>query len=195
MRDWRVGMIKNPTVPLAVAVAASSAFPPFLSPTILHLKPSDFEPGTGDYHKHPSFRTRVVLSDGGVYDNLGLETLKRCKTVLVSNAGGRMLPKRRVSFLWPFQAVRVLDVIDNQVRSLRLRSLMESLGIEGREAKREGAYWSIRGDFQAGPPEERQWWQETDRTSFGPANTNASLSGRNARSLSALGRGCRGCGG
>src|SRR6266496_4476535 len=32
MRDYLVGEIKNPTVELAVAVAASSAFPPFLSP-------------------------------------------------------------------------------------------------------------------------------------------------------------------
>jgi len=32
MRDYRVGEVRRPTVPLAVAVAASSAFPPVLSP-------------------------------------------------------------------------------------------------------------------------------------------------------------------
>ena len=31
-RDYRVGEVPNPAVPLAAAVAASSAFPPFLSP-------------------------------------------------------------------------------------------------------------------------------------------------------------------
>ena len=32
MGDWRVGRVRNPNLPLAIAVAASSAFPPFLSP-------------------------------------------------------------------------------------------------------------------------------------------------------------------
>ena len=40
MRDYRVGQVCRPTVPLARAVAASSAFPPFLSPLILHLDPA-----------------------------------------------------------------------------------------------------------------------------------------------------------
>jgi hypothetical protein len=35
------------------------------------------------------FRSDVMLTDGGVYDNLGLETAwKRYKTVLVSDGGG-----------------------------------------------------------------------------------------------------------
>lgn len=162
MRDWRVGMVKAPRVLLAVAVAASSAFPPFLSPVILRLKASDFEPGTGEDCQRGRFLTRVALSDGGVYDNLGLETLKRCKTVLVSNAGGRMPVKNSVPVFWPFQAKRLLDVVDNQVRSLRVRWFMESLGAGGAEARREGAYWSIRGDFQAGPVEERLWWDQEE---------------------------------
>ena len=37
MRDYRVGEVKKPTVPLAQAVAASSAFPPVLSPFELRL--------------------------------------------------------------------------------------------------------------------------------------------------------------
>ena len=37
MRDYRVGEVKNPTVSLAMAVTASSAFPPVLSPMRLEL--------------------------------------------------------------------------------------------------------------------------------------------------------------
>jgi NTE family protein len=53
-----------------------------------------------DLHEEP-YTTQLVLSDGGVYDNLGLETVwKRYKTVLVSDAGGRMAaepdPKARL---------------------------------------------------------------------------------------------------
>ena len=39
MADYRVGTIESPTVKLAVAVAASSAFPPFLSPVTLDARP------------------------------------------------------------------------------------------------------------------------------------------------------------
>lgn len=74
MRDYRVGEIPNPTTPLAIAVAASSAFPPFLSPVFLHPSPTDFVPGTGQDLQMQPYTSRVVLTDGGVYDNLGLET-------------------------------------------------------------------------------------------------------------------------
>jgi NTE family protein len=40
--------------------------------------------------ERPPFTSRVILTDGGVYDNLGLETAwKRYDTVLVSDAGGK----------------------------------------------------------------------------------------------------------
>ena len=37
MRDYRVGQILTPKLPLALAVAASSAFPPFLSPCEINV--------------------------------------------------------------------------------------------------------------------------------------------------------------
>jgi NTE family protein len=39
MGDYRVGLIRNPTLELAIAVGASSAFPPVLSPVELKLHP------------------------------------------------------------------------------------------------------------------------------------------------------------
>lgn len=54
-----------------------------------------------------------------------------------------MSPKERPPHVWPLQAHRVLAVIDNQVRSLRKRQLIDSY-----EAKfRQGAYWGIRTDI------------------------------------------------
>ena len=47
MRDYRVGEVKHPTVPLSQAVAASSAFPPVLSPVELRLDPNAFTPNSG----------------------------------------------------------------------------------------------------------------------------------------------------
>ena len=108
MRDWRVGQVTRPTVPLATAVAASSAFPPVLSPVTLELKSEDFEPDTGDDLQREPFTTEVVLSDGGVYDNLGLETAyKRFATVLVSDAGGKMQAEEEPKHDWGRHAYRV----------------------------------------------------------------------------------------
>src|SRR5207253_396963 len=125
MRDYRVGEVRNPETPLAVAVAASSAFPPVLSPLRLRLKSSDFTPNSGLDLQRPPFTTNVRLTDGGVYDNLGLETAwKRCRTVLVSDAGAPFRADDRPASDWLRHARRVLTLVDNQVRSLRKRQLI-----------------------------------------------------------------------
>src|SRR5262249_4979334 len=98
------------------------------------------KPGSEDNLQRPPYTTRVVLTDGGVYDNLGLETAwKRFSTVLVSDGGGHVSDEARPRHIWPLQAYRVLGVIDNQVRSLRKRQL-----IDGFQAHlRAGTYWGI----------------------------------------------------
>ena len=145
MRDYRVGKVDKPKVPLAQAVAASSAFPPVLSPFELRLRDADFVPGTGLDLQRPPFTTRVVLSDGGVYDNLGLETAwKRHQTVLVSDAGGKIEAEEEPETDWARHSYRVLNLIDNQVRSLRRRQVIDSF----KSKARKGAYWGIRTDIR-----------------------------------------------
>lgn len=87
--DYRIGLLPTPTFPMALAVTASSAFPPFLSPVIIELDAAAFQRTEGaDLYDQLAFRQRLVLTDGGVYDNLGLETLwNRYQTVLVRDAG------------------------------------------------------------------------------------------------------------
>ncbi len=144
MRDYRVGEFCKPTIALAMAVAASSAFPPVLSPLVMELESHKFTPATGlDLQREP-YTNRVVLTDGGVYDNLGLETAwKRYDTILVSDAGGKMKPEEEPKEDWAWHAFRVLDLIDNQVRSLRKRQLVDAY----KTGIRKGAYWGIRTDI------------------------------------------------
>jgi NTE family protein len=153
MADWRVGRVMRPTTPLAVAVAASSAFPPFLSPAHLSLEPGQCvkNPGnfaTGDDLHKPPYTTEVILTDGGVYDNLGLETAwKSYQTVLVSDGGGKMDPVPDPPADWASHSKRVLELIDNQVRSLRKRQLIDSYQLPvGHEHHRNGTYWGVRTD-------------------------------------------------
>jgi NTE family protein len=139
--DFRIGLIRNPTFKLAAAVAASSAFPPFLSPLELSLDPDSFEKVEGaDLYDDESFRKHLKLTDGGVYDNLGLETVaKRFKTLLVSDAGAPFDYGGVQGSDWPRQALRVITILTHQAWSLRLRQLMS----EYRSKAHDGAYWGI----------------------------------------------------
>jgi NTE family protein len=152
MRDWRVGEVKEPKVSLARAVAASSAFPPVLSPLTLELDSRDFTPGSGADLQREPFTSEVVLTDGGVYDNLGLETcFKRYQTVLVSDGGGRLSAEEEPKADWARHAYRILNLIDNQVRSLRKRQLIAAF----QSKIRQGAYWSTWteiGEYQVALP-------------------------------------------
>src|SRR5262245_56086493 len=144
--DYRVGLIENPTVEIAVAVAASSAFPPVLSPLRIAFDKSQWK-ASGlpheDLHRDP-YLTNVVLTDGGVYDNLGLETAwKKYDTILVSNGGGKMAAEPEPKSDWARHAIRINDIIDNQVRSLRARQVVGSFT----RRERKGTYWGIRSNI------------------------------------------------
>jgi NTE family protein len=146
MGDYQIGLIKNPTDLLARAVAASSAFPPVLSPVTLDVDPNQFDPATRGSLCFAPYNDEVVLSDGGVYDNLGLETVwKNYKTVLVSDGGGKMGPDPHPKGDWAQHSLRVLNLIDNQVRALRKRQLIDSYTCPATDKNhRDGAYWAIR---------------------------------------------------
>lgn len=147
--DWRVGkMIRTEKVTVARAVAASSAFPPFLAPASFRFEPGDYEPNSGgsgedNLHRAP-FTTRPQLVDGGVYDNLGLETAYKCyRTVLVSNGGAPFDVDAKVPTNWAGLGARVISLIDNQVVSLRKRVLVGALA----RGERHGAFWDIEQDI------------------------------------------------
>ena len=140
LADWRLGLISNPKLPVALAVTASSAFPPMLSPVEIK-DPGRFEAVEGaDLNNDPKFTRRLFLSDGGVYDNLGLETVwERCSTLLVSDAGAPFAMGPNPGRDWVRQPMRALDIATEQSRGLRKRKVISDF-IAG---EREGAYWGI----------------------------------------------------
>lgn len=146
--DYRLGLIPNPTLPVARAVAASSAFPPFLSPVVLD-QPGAFQPVPGaTLNGDPNFTSRIYLADGGVYDNLGTETVwNRCQTVLVSDAGAPFAFCATVQTDWVHQPLHALDIALDQAIGLRKRILID----EFQRQTRAGTYWGISthiGDYQ-----------------------------------------------
>jgi len=152
LADYRVGTILEPEVTLADAVAASSAFPPILAPARMRFGNDQYVPTSGEDLQTPPFTTGPTLADGGVYDNLGLETAwKSCKTVLVSDGGGAMEADGGGFWRWRdwvTQMARVTTVIDNQVRSLRKQQTIEGYDApEDSDEHRLGTYWGIRSNI------------------------------------------------
>ncbi|MFD2175846.1 patatin-like phospholipase family protein [Rhodobacter lacus] len=146
MGDWRIGLLPGPLLPVARAVAASSAFPPWFAPVTL-AHPGPFEPVEGaDLNGTPAYTRTIRLADGGVYDNLGLETVwKRCKTVLVSDAGAHFQPTPHPGRDWLSQALRAYDIVTDQSRGLRKRWLIDQFVASRSEdgTARSGTYWGL----------------------------------------------------
>jgi NTE family protein len=136
--DYRVGQWK-PNKLVAEAVTASSAFPPVLSPVRLKFAASDYSKLDGATLTEPPYTTDVVLTDGGVYDNMGIETAKSCMTILVSDAGAKLAPEEDPHGNPVQHGLRVNSLIDNQVRSLRKREVVGSLT----DGSRKGAFWAM----------------------------------------------------
>lgn len=88
--DWKLGRLSRTDITLGTAVAASAAFPPFLSPLRLETDPARWvgQPKIRDLADAKRICRRLSLGDGGIYDNMGVEALWRSMDrVLVSDAG------------------------------------------------------------------------------------------------------------
>lgn len=166
--DYRVGVAYQADLPVATAVAASSAFPPFLSPLRLDLTPFAWTNDKLDASVGaPVAPSRAVLTDGGVYDNHGIEpALKRCRWLLVSDAGAPWQASNAGYWNWFSQLRRVADTTDNQVRSLRRRDLVarfqaakdaDDRGLPNDATRPDyaatrGVFWSIASNPDASEP-------------------------------------------
>lgn len=124
LADYTIGEIPFPDIRLAVAVAASSAFPPVLSPVEIPLDPGKWRdlPGTRHFGD-PDYCRTLSLTDGGAYDNLGLETVDDFDPVIVSDAGAPFGTEESTNAFWPTQVLRALDIATDQARGLRKRLL------------------------------------------------------------------------
>ena len=133
MGDYLTGYVAAPQLPIAQAVAASSAVPGLIGP--LRLDSGKFDWYTYNDAQTPvpqtaRFRT-LTLWDGGIYDNLGVEALFKpgggyrdgFDFLIVSDASAELEDDtRRIR-----APLRLLDVATDQIRSLRARSVVAHL--------------------------------------------------------------------
>ena len=147
--DYQAGYLKPaPPWSAAVAVAASSCFPPIFDPWIPPVKPDQLRGGM--YPSGPERNELVAsirLSDGGVYDNLGMEPVWKedHKVLMVSDGGAPFqfaaskTPMRRLN--------RYLSIVSNQSSSLRKRWLIANFA----NHVKNGTYWGIASDTKSYP--------------------------------------------
>jgi NTE family protein len=133
--DYRLGYLSPPPVDwdVARAVAASSCFPPIFNPLPLDVPVDRFKRG-----RDGLANADIRLSDGGLYDNLGLEPVwKDHRAVLVSD-GGAVFSSASDGGLVA-RIGRYIDIVDHQALALRKRWLISNF-LDG---TMDGAYWGI----------------------------------------------------
>lgn len=137
--DYVLGTSDETDAKLAFAVAASSAFPPVFSCIKLRTDPARWQKGSALPHID-KLRREVVLGDGGIYDNMGLESLvDNVDIVLVSDAGAPMDVDEDPHGDYVRQMWRVRDILIEQTRALRKRWLVEDF----ESGRKVGGYWGI----------------------------------------------------
>ena len=150
--DYMAGYMaraEGDALPLATAVAASSCFPPVFRPLPLHLRAGALSGGRAPSQVVQRLTEELVLSDGGVYDNLGLEPVwKTYQSVIVSDAGKPFTFSQKEDAF--NQLYRIYNVASDQAEAVRKRWLIDSY-VRG---VYDGAYLGIHnsvGEFPAPP--------------------------------------------
>ncbi len=147
--DYVIGYAPAPEMRLADVIAASSAFPLAFPPLVIRMDPARFSGGKlGDSPDQRRFARRILLSDGGVYDNLALEPVWKTHQAVLCSDGGKPFSRS----LDPGEAavprlLRAQDVIGNQALAVRKRWLVSSFETR----LYEGTYWGIGTEIENYP--------------------------------------------
>lgn len=155
--DYKTGYAEAGKLPLAAAMAISAAFPVGLGPFKLFAsrfewwKKPDWD-APQEVSIPPPFKD-LHLYDGGVYDNLGLEpffdagkgTSKKGAPsgIIVSDAGAPLVRGFGFSALNPLRMKRLMDVMMDQNRAVRVRGFINYV-----EMGNHGAYLGIPAESQ-----------------------------------------------
>ena len=133
MGNGRAGWIERPEVPIGVAVAASGANPPFLSPAVIET--AEGEP--------------ILLTSGSLYDTIAVETVwRQYDTVLVSDAKGSR-PVAHLQQKWLSHFIDFVAASDTELHRLR----RQQVTLAYTTAIKAGGYWSINSDMASFPAE------------------------------------------
>ncbi len=130
--SWRYGVVKDNKVPVTQAVACSAAHPAFF-PAMDFTK--TFIEKNGNEH-----RRRVILSDGGLFDNLGISCLMPGRSAKIStnvqevdwiiacDADEGLFEGSDRPYWWTGRMRRSIDSMYRRARSLERSRLFDTVG-------------------------------------------------------------------
>ena len=146
LHTWRLGDIATPKLSLAKAVAASSACPPYFPAVILDLDPDAFVKTTeyADLFHRDDLKARMSLTDGGVYDNLGVHAVRHCNTILVSDGSAPLQAARSEGLTRQLdhRVLRPMAIAIEQTRAMRRHKIVEDY----KSGAKEGCLWYANTD-------------------------------------------------
>jgi len=127
--DWSVG----------IAIAASSCFPPVFKTLHLNLDPTKLKDGKAPPSpQRDKIIREITFSDGGVYDNLGLEPIWKDHEIVLSSDGGGLFPiGGDTGFAW--EIGRYIAIPEDQALAVRKRWLISNFVSNNLK----GTYWGI----------------------------------------------------
>lgn len=166
MGDYETEYAKAPQFSLAEAITSSAAVPGLVGPMPVRTndyiweKPEE-KPEADQFSSTSTSFSYLHLYDGGVYDNFGMEPmfdvgehdLKEDKDprhlkidyLIVSDGGAKLQGKSAFFALDPRRLIRIVDIISDQVRALRVRSFVNFLQNPNKKKEKpnSGAYIGI----------------------------------------------------
>ena len=123
---WRFGWAPASEIRVADAVTASAAYPPFLPP-FDWMRP---------FERHGETRVRrVIVTDGGVFENLGVSVMEPGRDsrvsaisydpdiIIVSDAGAGQFTDETVPVSWPTRMTRVVSAVMRKVQDATKKRL------------------------------------------------------------------------
>ncbi|WP_195763614.1 patatin-like phospholipase family protein [Duganella guangzhouensis] len=176
--DYETGYANANDFSLAAAMSVSAAFPVGIGPYSLNV--SKFKWLKRNYWNSKEESAvqlpykRLHLYDGGVYDNLGLESFfdigtgmaKKGKNIIVSDAGSPFSRRFDLSPLNPLRISHLMSVMMDQNRSLRVRNFVEAV-----KRSNVGAYIGISrsknideaiAQMKGGQTENSSWLEKSE---------------------------------
>lgn len=135
MGDYSIGYVEKPDIPISDVMAASAGFPILIGPYSLKTGNYQWTPSTYAKSEWQPPDGTIHLWDGGVYDNLGLESIFKpdnggtlsdgLDCMIVSNASPSIGHYRKRSGFSAHNLKRLLDISMDQVTALRSRMVMD----------------------------------------------------------------------
>lgn len=150
--DYQTGYAQAPRFPLASAMAASAAFPGGIGPLPIDarkyrwMQRPSWDATAGAARPAALPFAKLHIYDGGVYDNLGMEPLfdmgrrqlRGPFRLIAADAGMPVTKGFKYGPLNPFRMERLMNIMLDQTRALRVRSFIDFLQHGG-----AGAYLGI----------------------------------------------------